>query len=98
MWAATHMGHAWLQLGDTNVQCVVQVKHWTADAVGVQVTIDGETLRCWIWPGAYQRISDPTESGSPAANVSRIETGYGWSGFRSRFLVGLIFGSSGCEA
>ena len=36
----TIWGHAWLQFGDTNVRCVVQVKRWTADAVGVQVTID----------------------------------------------------------
>jgi len=57
----TIWGHAWLQFGDTNVRCVVQVKRWTADAVGVQVTIDGDKLRCWIWQGACQRISDPTD-------------------------------------
>uniref|UniRef100_UPI0037C12C2B hypothetical protein n=1 Tax=Helicobacter pylori TaxID=210 RepID=UPI0037C12C2B len=45
----TIWGHAWLQFGDTNVRCVVQVKRWTADAVGVQVTIDGDKLRCWVW-------------------------------------------------
>lgn len=54
-------GHAWLQFGDTNVRCVVQVKRWTADAVGVQVTIDDRTLRCWIWQGACRRISAPTD-------------------------------------
>lgn len=54
-------GHAWLQFGDTNVRCVVQVKRWTADAVGVQVTIDDKTLRCWIWQGACRRISAPTD-------------------------------------
>lgn len=58
----TIWGHAWLQFGDTNVRCVVQVKRWTADAVGVQVTIDGEKLRCWIWQGACQRISNPTDA------------------------------------
>ena len=57
----TIWGHAWLQFGDTNVRCVVQVKRWTADAVGVQVTIDGDKLRCWVWQGACQRISDPTD-------------------------------------
>ncbi|PWH05293.1 hypothetical protein DEO23_14600 [Brachybacterium endophyticum] len=57
----TIWGHAWLQFGDTNVRCVVQVKRWTADAVGVQMTIDGDKLRCRIWQVAYQRISDPTD-------------------------------------
>lgn len=55
-------GHAWLQFGDTNVRCVVRVKRWTADAVGVQVTIDDETLRCWIWKGACQPIAAPTDA------------------------------------
>ncbi|WP_144797905.1 hypothetical protein [Microbacterium paludicola] len=58
----TVWGYAWLQFGDANVRCVVQVKRWTADAVGVQVTIDDETMRCWIWQGACQRINSPTDA------------------------------------
>lgn len=55
-------GHAWLKFGDTSVRCVVHVKWWTADAVGVEVEIDGDTVRCWVWQGACQRLSDPLEA------------------------------------
>lgn len=55
-------GLAWLQFGEVNVRCVVQVKRWTADAVGVEIEIDGDTLRCWVWQGACQRIEDPTSA------------------------------------
>ena len=53
-------GLAWLQFGDTNVRCVVQVKRWTADALGVELDIDGDRLRCWIWQGACQRLEERT--------------------------------------
>lgn len=55
-------GLAWLQFGDTNVRCVVRVKRWTADAVGVELDIDGERLRCWIWQGACQRLAQRTDA------------------------------------
>ena len=45
----TIWGHAWLKFGDTNVRFVVQV------------TFDGDKLRCWIGQGACQRISGPTD-------------------------------------
>lgn len=53
---------AWLQFGDVDVQAVVQVMRWTADAVGVQLDVDGETLRCWLWQGACQRLENRTDA------------------------------------
>jgi len=55
-------GHAWLQFGDTNVRCVVQIKRWTADALGVEVVIDDDRLRCWIWQGACQRLETRSDA------------------------------------
>ena len=55
-------GLAWLQFGDTNVQCVVRVRRWTADALGVEIEIDGEQLRCWIWQGACRRLANRTDA------------------------------------
>lgn len=55
-------GLAWLQFGDVNVHCVVRVMRWTADAVGVEVEIDGDRLRCWIWQGACQRLQNRTDA------------------------------------
>lgn len=52
MWAL-----AWLRFGTTDVWTTVQVMRWTDDAVGVEVDVDGETLRCWIWQGACQRLA-----------------------------------------
>lgn len=49
-------GRAWLRFGDVDVRATVRVNRWTADAVGVEVDVDGETLRCWIWQGACQRL------------------------------------------
>lgn len=49
-------GRAWLRFGDTDVHCTVLIKRWTPDAVGVQVDVDGEQLRCWIWQGACTRL------------------------------------------
>lgn len=48
---------AWLRFGTTDVRTTVQVKRWTDDAVGVEVDIDGEKVRCWIWQGACQRLA-----------------------------------------
>lgn len=47
---------AWLRFGTVDVRCTVRVKRWTSDAVGVEVEIDGELLRCWVWQGAVERI------------------------------------------
>lgn len=55
-------GLAWLRFGEVNVRAVVRVHRWTADAVGVEVQVDEEHLRCWIWQGACQRINDPTDA------------------------------------
>lgn len=43
---------AWLRFGDADVRCTVRVRRWTPQAVGVEVNIEGEILRCWIWQGA----------------------------------------------
>ncbi|MGW9114508.1 hypothetical protein [Microbacterium sp. NPDC055683] len=53
MWAL-----AWLRFGDADVRCTVRVKRWTSNAVGVEVDVEGETLRCWIWRGACQRLAE----------------------------------------
>lgn len=50
MWA-----RAWLRFGDVDLRCTVRVRRWTADAVGVEVDVDGEALRCWVWQGACNR-------------------------------------------
>ena len=55
-------GLAWLRFGDVDVQCTILVRRWTADAVGVELSLDDEVLRCWIWQGACQRISERTEA------------------------------------
>ncbi|KQZ05800.1 hypothetical protein B5M43_014705 [Microbacterium sp. MEC084] len=51
-------GLAWLRFGDVDVRATVRVRRWTDDAVGVEVDVDGERLRCWVWQGACQRIAD----------------------------------------
>lgn len=51
MWAL-----AWLRFGDTDIRTTVQVKRWTPDAVGVEFTVGEDTLRCWVWQGAVERI------------------------------------------
>lgn len=45
----TIWSHSWLQFGDTNVRCFVQVM------------IDGDKLWCWIGQGACQRIPGPPD-------------------------------------
>ena len=55
MWAL-----AWLRFGDTEIRCTVQVKRWTADAVGVELEVGEEKLRCWVWQGAVERVEGPT--------------------------------------
>lgn len=49
-------GLAWLRFGDVDVRCHVIVKRWTPDAVGVELEVEGETLRCWVWQGAVTRV------------------------------------------
>ena len=49
-------GLAWLRSGDVDVRCTVLVRRWTSGAVGVEVGVDGEIHRCWIWHGACQRL------------------------------------------
>lgn len=51
-------GLAWLRFGDADVQVTVRVRRWTSDAVGIEVEIDDEVLRCWVWQGACQRLQD----------------------------------------
>jgi len=45
-------GTAWVRFGDTDVQATVRVDRWTDRAVGVELTIDGQPHRCWVWRGA----------------------------------------------
>ena len=49
-------GLAWLRFGDVDVRCTVLVRRWTNDAVGVEVEVDEQVYRCWIWQGACQRL------------------------------------------
>jgi hypothetical protein len=56
MWAL-----AWLRFGDADIRCTVQVKRWTADAVGVEVDVGEERLRCWVWQGAVEWVDSPSE-------------------------------------
>ena len=51
-------GLAWLRFGDVDVQAVVRVRRWTDDALGVEVDIGGELLRCWVGQGACRRLED----------------------------------------
>lgn len=51
MWAL-----AWLKFGDTDIRCTVQVKRWTSDAVGVELKVGEDKLRCWVWQGAVERV------------------------------------------
>lgn len=55
-------GLAWLRFGDIDVQATVRVRRWTDDAVGIEVDVAGETLRCWVWQGACRRIADPRDA------------------------------------
>lgn len=43
---------AWLRFGDVDVRAMVRVCRWTERAVGVEVTVDEEVLRCYVWRGA----------------------------------------------
>jgi hypothetical protein len=52
MWAL-----AWLRFGDMDVRACVRILRWTEDAIGVEVQIDDERLRCWVWQGAVERLS-----------------------------------------
>lgn len=47
---------AWVRFGDADVRAPVVVKRWTPDAVGVEISLEGETLRCWVWQGAVERV------------------------------------------
>lgn len=51
---------AWLRFGDTDIRCNVQVKRWTPDAVGVELEVGEDKLRCWVWQGAVERVDGPT--------------------------------------
>lgn len=50
---------AWLRFGDTDIRCTVLVKRWTADAVGVELQVGEDKLRCWVWQGAVERAEGP---------------------------------------
>lgn len=57
-------GLAWLRFGDVDVRCTVRVKRWTSTAIGVEVEIDGERLRCWVWRGAVEMVASRSEAWS----------------------------------
>ena len=50
-------GRAWLRFGTIDVRACVRVMRWTSDAVGVEVDIAGERLRCWVWQGAVEHLA-----------------------------------------
>lgn len=50
-------GRAWLRFGTTDVRACVRVMRWTPDAVGVEVEIGEERLRCWVWQGAVEHLA-----------------------------------------
>ena len=52
-------GRAWLRFGTVDVHATVRVDRWTRRAVGVEITIDDEVLRCWIWQGAVVPTPPP---------------------------------------
>lgn len=52
-------GLTWLRFGDVDVRSTVLVKRWTSDAVGVEVDVDGEKLRCWVWGGSVPAFTEP---------------------------------------
>ncbi|GHE06883.1 hypothetical protein [Klenkia taihuensis] len=60
---ATMWGLAWLRFGDADIRCPVRVRRWTDDAVGVEVDVGTETLRCWVWQGAVQRTAGRPPAG-----------------------------------
>ena len=49
-------GLAWVRFGDVDVRCVVRLRRWTSAAVGVEIDVDGDVLRCWVWRGAVDRL------------------------------------------
>lgn len=57
-------GLAWLRFGTLDVRCSVKILRWTADAVGVEVYVDGTPQRCWIWQGACQRLENREDAWS----------------------------------
>ncbi|GHE08711.1 hypothetical protein [Klenkia taihuensis] len=56
MWAL-----AWLQFGHTDIRATVVVKRWTADAVGVELEVGEERLRCWVFraPSSTSKARSP---------------------------------------
>jgi hypothetical protein len=50
-------GRAWLRFGPTDVRACVRVMRWTSDAVGVEVEVGGDRLRCWVWQGAVEHLA-----------------------------------------
>lgn len=46
------VGTAWLQFGDADVQATVRIDRWTERAVGVELELDEQVHRCWVWRGA----------------------------------------------
>lgn len=59
------IGRAWLRFGDVEVEATVRVDRWTDRAVGVEVDIDGEMLRAWIWRGAIGPVTQPRRGFQP---------------------------------
>lgn len=57
MWAL-----AWLRFGDTDVRTSVRVMRWTSDAIGVEVQVGAERLRCWVWQGAVEHLASRADA------------------------------------
>lgn len=60
------VGRAWLRFGDVDVEATVRIDRWTDRAVGVEVEVDGEKLRAWIWRGAIGPVTQPRQGFEPA--------------------------------
>lgn len=52
-------GRAWLRFGNVDVHATVRVVRWTRRAVGVEISIDDDVLRCWLWQGAVEPVPPP---------------------------------------
>lgn len=51
-------GLAWVRFGDRDIQCTVRIGCWTQNAVGIELHIGEERLRCWVWQGAVTRLEN----------------------------------------
>lgn len=49
---------AWVRFGDADVRCTARLLRWTDHAFGIEVQVDEERLRCWIWQGAARHLNE----------------------------------------